>query len=123
MTGKPIDFNIVAATEYVATAWADVFATSNLVIRQSGLYGFNGIELIPNPNIHQMLASMSVVSVMLDKITEKLDRVDLDPNDTRLLLNAKQQILRLEQVAAALLAKDENLYNQAIKELEKQATF
>lgn len=123
MNGEIIGFDIAAATEYVSSAWTDVFATSNLVIKQSGLYGFNGIELIPNPNIHQMLASMSLVSVMLDKITEKLDRIDLHPEDTRLLLNAKQQILRLEQVAAALLAKDEPLYNQAILELEKQAVF
>lgn len=123
MTGKIISFDIALATEYVSSVWTDVFATSNLVIKQSGLYGFNGIELIPNPNIHQMLASMSVVSVMLDKITEKLDRIDLAPEDTRLLLNAKQQILRLEQVAAALLAKDEPLYNEAILELEKQAVF
>ena len=123
MTGEILSFDIALATEYVSSVWTDVFATSNLVIKQSGLYGFNGIELIPNPNIHQMLASMSVVSVMLDKITEKLDRIDLDPDDTRLLLNAKQQILRLEQVAAALLAKDEPLYNEAILELKKQAVF
>lgn len=122
---KVINFDIQAATIAVAEAWTNVFATSNLVIKQSGLYGFNGIELIPNPNIHQMLATMGVVSGMLDKITESLgcSGVDIKPDDTRLLFNAKQQILRLEQVAAALLAKDEALYNESILELKKQAVF
>lgn len=123
MNGEISDFDIAKATAYVSEAWTNVFATSNLVIKQSGLYGFDGIELIPKPNIHQMLATMTVVSTMLDKIIEHLGCVDIPHHDTRLLFNAKQQILRLEQVAAALLAKDEPLYNEAIAELEKQAVF
>lgn len=123
MDGDAVKLDVVVATALVSKAWADVFTTSNLVIRHSGLYGFNGIELIPNPNIHQMLASMGVVSAMLDKVIERLGDSVLDHDNTRLLLNAKQQIIRLEQVAAALLAKDEVLYNQAVVELEKQAVF
>lgn len=117
--GKGLD--ISAATELVSKAWADVFTTSNLVIKHSGLYGFNGIELIPNPNIHQMLASMNVVSDMLNRVIENLGYIDLDHDSTRKLLNAKQQIVRLERVAAALVAKDEDLYNEAIAEVCKQA--
>jgi hypothetical protein len=123
MNGVVIEFDIEAATAIVASAWEDVFTTSDIIIRQSGLYGFNEIGLIPNPNIHQLLASMGVVSIMLDKISEKLSCINLGHDETRKLFNAKQQILKLEQVASALLAKDEPLYNQAMLELKKQAVF
>ncbi|MCO5398329.1 hypothetical protein [Ralstonia soli] len=113
------------ATKFVTEAWERIFGVSNTVIANSKLYGFHGIQLIENPNIHQLLSSMGVVSGMLDTIISHLSNpgVDLGPENVRLLLNAKKQVSQLEAVAAALAADDEALYNEEVEKLQNQAAF
>lgn len=114
------------ATPYVAQLWDGVFHTSNVVITNSKLYGFVGIQLIENPNIRQLLASMSVVSTMLDKIMEAAsspNTPDVGHDNMRMLLNARKQVAQLEAVAVALAANDEALYNEEVEKLELQAAI
>jgi hypothetical protein len=113
------------AIKFILGAWEEVFRTSNLVVTQSKLYGFLGIQLIENPNIHQIIESMGVMSVMLDKVMSSMGSpgTDLGHDSIRLLLNAKAQIVRLEAVAAALIAGDEVLYETAVQKLQDQAAF
>lgn len=118
----PSQFTI-AATQYVAQSWEEVFQASNTVITQSRLFGLTGIRVIEDPNIPQILESMKLVSVMLDTVLGKLGTLDLDPDTVRLLLNAKEQVSRLEAVAAAIVADDEQLYNEAVEKLRQQAPF
>jgi hypothetical protein len=118
--------NFVAqATQFVRGAWEDVFRASNTVITQSRLYGFGGIQIIENPNIRQILESMNVVSGMLDTIISNLGAADFDlgTDNVRLLLNAKEQVSRLEAVAAALAAGDEALYYEKVELVRSLAPF
>jgi hypothetical protein len=111
------------ATRLVTEIWERVFTASNKVIAQSGIYGFHAIQLIPNPNIHQMLQSMRVVAVMLDEIISEPQDFAETPDDFRLVLNAREQLTKLESVAAALIVGDEKLYEESIEKLKQQAAF
>lgn len=108
----------------VETAWAEVFKYSNKVIRDAGYFGFYGLEVIPNPNIHQMLASLSVVDSALDiMLTSCAEMVTLQYDATKMILNAKQQILNLENVANSLKAQNRDDFDRAMERLQKQAVF
>ncbi|WP_186042151.1 hypothetical protein [Burkholderia gladioli] len=118
----PSEFT-VAAAKFVSDTWAEVFAASAIVINQSRIFGLTGIRIIEDPNVPQILEDMKLVSGMLDTIAGKLDTIDLDHDAVRLLLNTKEQLSKLENVAAALVADDEDLYNQAVEKLRQQAPF
>jgi hypothetical protein len=119
------NFNKFEATKFVARAWEQVFYTSNQVLTHSKLYGFFQIQLLENPNIKQLLESMTMVSGILDKMLANLDApdVELSTDDVRLLLNAKKQVTQLELVAAALNSGNEELYNEEVEKLKGQAAF
>jgi hypothetical protein len=116
-------FGDKAIKKHVEELWAGVFKASNKVIKDAKIFGFETIGTIPNPNIHQMLATLGVIDGMLDIILSlsQVGRVDVD--DVRLIFNAKQQILVMEQIATALNSEDRNSYDEAIKRLGQQAPF
>lgn len=116
-------FEDEAIKRRIFKAWGDVFGASSKVIQHSGLYGFDGMELIPNPNIHQMLKSLKVVAVMLADITDCLDEVNFDVDQIRLVINAQEQIRRMERAASGLLINDRDMFEKAIAELDGQACF
>ena len=111
-----------AVKALVEKAWESVFITSNKVIRDAGIFGFEGIEVIPNPNIHQMLTTLTIVSNVLDFMLSLSSEAEIDYDARRLILNAKQQILTLERVATALKAVNREDFNQAMQDLKSQAT-
>ena len=111
------------ANTLIQQSWENVFKVSNKVIHQSGVYGFDGIELIPNPNVHQMLASLSVISGMLTNIIGILGKTSLDTESVRLLLNSQTTIGILESVASALISGERDSYDKAIADLKRQANF
>jgi hypothetical protein len=104
-------------------AWEDVFQASNKVLQHSKAFGFSGISVIPDPNIHQMLRTLRYIGPMLTDIMESLKELELSPDDIRLMINAIEQIRRLEMVAMALIGNDEALFNEAIKDLDGQAVI
>ena len=110
-------------TKQVSLIWERVFHASNRVIAQSGIYGFHSIQLIPNPNIHQMLQSMRLLAVMMDEILGTTGSFSDTPENFRLLVNAREQLTRLESVAAALISGNEQLYQEGIERLKQQAAF
>lgn len=113
------------ATKFIAEAWENVFHTSNQVIALSKRHGFVQIQLLKNPNIKQLLGSMSMVSSILDEMLANLDAPDVEfsTDDVRLLLNAKKQVTQLELVAGALNSGNEALYNEEVEKLKAQAAF
>ncbi|USS42737.1 hypothetical protein NFI99_11185 [Burkholderia glumae] len=118
----PSDFTIQAG-KFVAGAWAEVFEASNTVITQSRLFGLTGIRIIEDPNVPQILADMKILSQMLDTVVAELGNLDFDTDTVRKLLNTKEQLSKLENVAAAIVADDEKLYNEAVEKLQQQAFF
>jgi len=107
----------------VEAVWNKVFESSNRVISQARSHGFLGMEIVPNPNIHMMLVSLQAFTALIDIIITNAEVFNVDYDATRLLINAKEQITRMEKVAAALKANNREDFDTAINEIERQAAF
>lgn len=112
-----------AVQQRVEAIWDRVFTDSNRVLTQAKVYGFSGLAAAPNPNVHQMVVTLQIFSAVIDVLITNGANLGLPYDETRMLLNAKSQITRMEQLAAALNAGDEDGYNEAIGALEHQAHF
>ena len=120
MVGDTELIDQVQIREKVETLWAKVFQASNRVLYQHGTFGFSGIELIPSPNIHQMLNTLRLLGFAIDILVEIAPSQNLDHDSIRQLLNAKQQIANMESVAAALKIGNVDDYEAAVAVLDKQ---
>lgn len=107
----------------VERLWHKVMESSRKFINDSKKFGFQGIEILPNPNVHQMLRSLRLADGAFEILMADADDADLDTHDFRLIFNAKQQILHMERVATALKNKDQIGYDEAVLLLERQASF
>lgn len=107
----------------VTDVWARVFEASNRVIHQANNYGFLGMDVIPSPNIHAMLVTLQIFSSVIDILITHAEKLTVGYDEIRLLLNAKEQITRMERIAAALKANNRADFNSALEQLERQAPF
>lgn len=112
-----------AIKKHVVELWANVFDASNKVIQDAKIFGFESMGVVPDPNIHQILATLTVIDGMLEFILTLSHAGKVDVGDTRLIFNAKQQILTMEQIATALNSEDRKSYDEAVERLAKQAPF
>lgn len=103
--------------------WALVFQNSNTVLKQSKTFGFLLMENGPDPNIHAIVVKLQMFSSVMDILINVGPDAGLEYEQTRLIINAKEQLSRMERVAAALKAGNEEDYNASIDELERQAPF
>lgn len=106
----------------VFSAWENTFTTSNRVLNQAKTYGFSLMGIAPDPNIHQMLLAIRVAEMTLDLIINS-ELLQDNYEDTRLLLNTREQIRKLERVAIALKDEDRVMFDSAIADLEEQCAF
>jgi hypothetical protein len=106
----------------VQDIWARVFAASNKVIYDASNYGFLGMEVAPDPNIHKMLVSAKLFTEVMSMLILEAENRD-DTESVRLLLNAKEQLVRLERLANELKANNEDGFNAVLNELNSQAVF
>lgn len=104
----------------VNIVWEKVFHASNIVIVQAKKFGFLGMDIIPDPNIHQMLVTIRLLD---DQIDTFVGDENIEYGEERLMLNAKKQLAKMEIVAAALKANNREDFDTAIAELEGQAAF
>ena len=107
--------------ELVVELWGGVFEASNKLIKDTKIFGFQEIGIIPDPNVHQMINSLALISNMLEIMLTLSQTGQVDTEDTRLIFNAKQQILMMEQIASALNNDDRASYDEAVERLQKQA--
>jgi hypothetical protein len=105
--------------EKVYKLWERVFEASNKIVAQAQNYGFNSIEIIPNPNIHQILHLLRGFSGLITGLIDD----ELGPDQIRQLINAREQLIRMERVALALVNDDQVEFERAVAELESQAPF
>lgn len=105
----------------VQKVWALVFAASNKVLVDEKRFGFLGMDVIPDPNIHQMMVLLRAINAALVSIPDEFEGLQYEEN--RLILNAREQITRMEMVAAALKANDRAGFDEAIRKLEEHAPF
>jgi hypothetical protein len=115
--------NEAAVKERVERAWASVFKTSNAILYQAKYYGFYCMQEIPDPNIHAMLVKLQMFTALFDIIIAQEDVPGVEYEQTRLMLNAKEQLARMGRVAAALKANNREDFDKAILEVETQAAF
>lgn len=116
-------FEDAAIKRKVTEVWSKVFEASNKVISHANNYGFRGMEIIPSPNIHGMLVAMQIFSSIIDILITSAEKLEVPYDEVRLMLNAKEQITRMERVAAALKANNRDDFNVALDALENQAAF
>jgi hypothetical protein len=103
----------------VELLWSKVFEDSNRVLKQHQYYGFDGVKAMPNPDVPLMVMNLKILSGMMDVLLN----TDAPYDQTRQILNAKKQITSMEQLALALLAENQEDYNQALEALRNQAAF
>lgn len=116
-------FDDAAIKQKVLEVWEKVFTASNKVISHANSYGFSGMDVVPSPNIHGMLVSLQIFSTILDILITNADKLEVEYEETRLMLNAKEQMIRMERLATALKANNRNDYELALAALEAQAVF
>lgn len=104
----------------VLAVWEQVFKASSSVLKHAKQYGFLGMELIPNPNIHSILKALKILESIFDEI---LTFDDLPYDEKRLILNARVQFTHIERVAAALNAGNREDFEKAICAIQGQAAF
>jgi hypothetical protein len=103
--------------------WAQVFKASNRVLHQHKMHGFDGIELVPNPNIHDVVVTLKAFDTAIESLIEAADLVNMPYESRQQLLNAKAQIANMNQLASALKAKRQKDYDAAVEALQKQAVI
>lgn len=106
--------------ERVNKIWEKVFLSSAIAINHAKKYGFLGMEIIPNPNIHDILVTVRLLDEMIDTF---ICDDGLEYDEKRKMLNAKRQLTNMEVVAVALKDNNREDFDRAIKELETQAHF
>lgn len=111
-----------AIREKVLAVWDRVFKASNKVIQDAKNYGFLGMDVAPDPNIHTLLVSSKFLAEIVTFLVDQAEQRD-DIDSVRMLLNAKAQLLRLERLANELKANNEEGFNSVLSELNAQAVF
>lgn len=111
--------NQAEVTSKVQELWEKVFKNSNEVLTQHLRFGFDGVKN-GDPNIEQRLLQLQALEAIFDLILNNRLIGELDYEQQRQILNAKQQITNMEMVAAAVKADKVADYEEAVKSLEKQ---
>lgn len=104
----------------VEAAWSDVFKVVNTVLHHHDRFGYELIERKIDPKFPDILLSVKVMEAILDAIFAE-NKLDYDLS--RLMLNAKQQINRIELVVTALKHDKREDYEAAMAALRNQAQF
>lgn len=104
----------------VEKAWAEVFKLVNTIVSTHDRFGYRLIGSRINPRFPDILLSLDLMDSMMDAL---LKISDIDYETSRLVLNAKQQINRVERVVTALKHRRKSDYEAAMAELRRQAQF
>lgn len=108
------------AIPHVERIWAAVFATADKVLKVHLRFGFEQFNEKMNPKIENVVLALNVLETVLDALYTS---GALEPSENRMVLNAKQQILLVQQVAEALHAGSQEDYTAAIDKMSTQAVF
>lgn len=102
----------------VDKVWERVFLNCNSVLRQSKIYGFYCCQEVPHPNMHALIVHLNIFSAVMNILVTQGMETGVDYDQTRLILNAKEQLTKMERVAAAINANNKKDFKIAIKDLE-----
>ena len=102
----------------VDKVWERVFLNCNSVLRQSKIYGFYCCQEVPHPNMHALIVHLNIFSAVMNILVTQGMETGVDYDQTRLILNAKEQLTKMERVAAAMNANNKKDFKLAIKDLK-----
>lgn len=100
----------------VEVIWGEIFQTADKILKVHLKFGFEKFNDKISPSIEDIILSLKAIEALLDGIHHALEY-----SEQRLVSNAKQQILWVQDLAEALKNNDEPRYHQAIDKLTKQA--
>lgn len=103
----------------VEELWARTFEYSNRIIGKVQKLGFTRLGEMVTPNVEEMLISLQMLNAVFEVLGAHAD----DEGENRMLLNARQQILRMELLVSTWKAGDQVEFNKVVEELERQAQF
>ena len=104
----------------VEELWARTFVYSNKIIEKVQKLGFQRLGEMETPNVEEMLITLQIMSAVFEILGAHAGD---DEEETRLLLNAKQQILRMELLVSSWKAGNQVEFAKMVGELERQAQF
>jgi hypothetical protein len=103
--------------ETVEDLWDKVLKHGDIVIRHAREFGFEGMHK-PQPNIHQLVLFVGFLEGGVDALTAELD---VTPEETRLLLNAKRVLGSIKMAAKALNRRSKEDFDFAMNDLKTVA--
>lgn len=109
----------VVVKSKVLELWDKVFKNSEEVLKQHMTFGFHGVKN-GNPTMEARIALLQAIEPLFDFLLNSPLVGELEYEQQRQILNAKQQITNMEVVAAAVRANKEEDYLEAVAILEKQ---
>lgn len=102
----------------VAHLWQGVIRIVNKLVETHTKYGFGKFKEGMNPRLEDVIEAFNVADVMLKAL---IASGELDTDEYRDAINARQCIYHTKQLALALDANDEAEYQRLIKQLHVQA--
>ena len=103
--------------------WDKIVGTGNIILFQCNRFGFNLVDIVPDPNLHSLLNKLSFVSDILNTMNSYADSFDLSYDDKRLLLNASEHLIIIQKISAAKKADNRADFDKAVEDLSKAAAF
>lgn len=104
----------------VEKIWEAIFLTADKILKVHLKFGFEQFNVEMNPRIEHVALALNVLDSLLDTFHAS---GTLEHSETRMIFNAKQQILLVQRVAEALQKGSREDYTVAIEQMRAQAVF
>ena len=101
--------------------WTEVFRASNRILHHHKNHGFDEIEKVPKPNVHDVLETLEALVLTFQGLRTASHVKGMSSNESNQVLNAYHQLSCMREVARALMAKDRDRYEAAIDAMKRQA--
>jgi len=105
--------------ELIFEIWDKVQGTVQDLIRQDANWGFSKIVFVENPSLLQLINAAEMLESFIDSVLKH--RLGEQYDETRRLLNCKNQVVNIQSVAAAALAGNQEDYDLFLSRLKSQA--
>lgn len=101
--------------------WDLVCHNIDQVLKECELYGLAGILIVPDPSVEARITALKVFEVVCTSIVSALESSADSYSTIRIMLNAKQQLVWLEQLLNAAKNADSEGFKKAEDCLKNQA--
>ena len=102
-------------TALVEKVWGEVFQVADKVLKAHLKFGFTQFVSGISPSIEEIVLGLRTVELVLDALYEQFDY-----DEQRLVMNSKQQILWIQEIATALQHNDKDRYEAAVSKMSSQ---